>query len=714
LRPLLLCLASLFLAGCAADPFEPSRGLRNQVDASFVRVVDDSNEGHGVAVVVRATYDRVLLVFNDPEPNKSGKLFLAFDEERVATQIRRVGGLTVLESSRLERDLRAVHGAKRPVAGEFVFVYAQDGDELKSGVSSVLRSNAEFLELLVSWGEGSDVEALLESARSGIVMGPQGALVGFLSARTGDARPRVIPFERVQAELLAAGGIPGAEHMWPGDGFLTHRFWVLPPDDPNGVPPVTDEWGDPDYTLVLEQDEREVARTPIHVSPRADSPPELVWIAARHDLRARLVERDVSLTQGDVDHDLTHPLQFNVTRGPRRSEFNVLPTITKDFGGERTAHLDLNLAPVDPERSSGSDRAPLGATRHSLGRVAHGEVDWVRGDATDFWSVDVEQGGSILCFLFRERPGAELRLDAFAPGVVEPVLSQPHTPGRRLTVTKGVVSGGRLLLRIRQVGGDAGSAGYSLFLFPANEKPDALVRVLLRLVGRQGRSARAFMASKAFAQEVKLAVDDEAGLDEAELTEAFLAGIGDRTAEARTLVIHLLHSHFRPTLLALEQVRRSGATQASRTTERVSAAERTRDAALLLARRCGSAPAFEAYLHVLAELEELPAGVLERDSQTFDRAVRGRLGDTATRSLKQAIMDTARDSSDPTTRMTALAAASRWRNSTARTELENELRALLAKDPSPQVRRALERAFPPETVRRRRRIRQHATQSQAQ
>jgi hypothetical protein len=339
----------------------------------------------------------------------------------------------------------------------------------------------------------------------------------------------------------------------------------------------------------------------------------------------------------------------------------------------------VQFQPVDVERNSGADRTPLGAERHGLGRVAAGQVDWATGDATDFWSVDVEQGGPILCFLLLDQAASQVRLDGFAPGAGSPVVSVANTGPRRLFVGRATVPAGRLLVRVRHSGGPP--SAYSLFLFPAEEDPEAMVAVVRQLVVGQGARASAYLRSREFAADVRSAFVVDAELDEAQLAGAFLAGLGEEVSESRQLVLQLLHAHFRPTLAALDQVRRDTPDD-----------RRGRDAALLVAQRCTELGGLKAYVRAAAELDGVALEVFDpgpnRDPVTANRIRRN-----AKAVARQAILDAARDD-DAHVRLRALTVASRWREPELRTELKDELRRLLSKEPSAMVKRALEAAFP--------------------
>ncbi len=228
------------------------------------------------------------------------------------------------------------------------------------------------------------------------------------------------------------------------------------------------------------------------------------------------------------------------------------------------------------------------------------------------------------------------------------------------------------------------------------------MRTLFRMIGRQPPESRAFLASKEFAREVQICLATDAGLSSSDLALAVLASLGDRVDEARHLALHLLHVHFRPSLEALESVRRK-ALASDRQHGARTAGRRSRDAALLLAQRCADQRVYE---RVLLAISDAGPELTDPSSPLDDSTHADEIKPTARRILRKAVHDAARDSSDPRIRLRALAAASRWEEPGLKRQLRRELRQLLQQDASPMVRRALERVFPPQVEERQRRLSQ--------
>jgi hypothetical protein len=429
-------------------------------------------------------------------------------------------------------------------------------------------------------------------------------------------------------------------------------------------------------------------------------------------ITARLIERDLTLTEGEVEEELALPIRVERLTDRLTFDFELREEVYENYpeahAGAQTTRVELTLEQIDPDRKSGLDRTPLGAQRLGLRRVASDSVHLLEGDATDFYLVDVEEPGRLYCFLLRHRTDSRVVMEAFLPGERDPLWRTDPLGERRLLLASADVPAGSILVRIRQLEGDLRRAPYALMLHPREDDPRGLVRSLFRLVGREATRTKApFLGSREFAREVALALAAEAKLEPESLSLALLEVLGHHS-EARHLALHLLEVHFPPPLASLEEVRRqsfdtSGARAGDpeddlgqdatlRETRR-----RSLDAGLLLALRCGTdcRRIDRGYLPVFYECEAVrtaddPEGVTPL----------ARLRPRQTESLREraqqvlcGIVERAGNDPDPQIRLRALAVASRCTDPRLNAYLMRTLRQALEDDPSPRVRRALEHTF---------------------
>lgn len=703
--PLIAVTLALAVVGCRGLRDRDAR--RHRHDASLVPIVNRADAPVGVGVVVRATYDRVLLALAPP-PDEDERLFLALGDERVAASVRVAGAVALLEAARGAHDLRPLLATEAGPLGE-------DSPLLLVGVT---REPALATARAAVEGLADDGGLALASSAEGLVgavaLTPMRSLVGFVMGDDEEERAQVLPVARVLPAILArACELPGASMLYPEDGFLTYAVSVPREFTWRELPRVEDEWGDPDLFVALEQDR--VPLTRLEITPARGDPGEhLITLHRRSPLTARLVERDLTLTGGERGQEMAEPILFDPLGPEVALPFRLHPEVLEQVGAAAdasgahpgpftSAQVVLGLEPIDPERDSSFDRAPLGANRLALRRVGADTVDLSARDATDFWLVAPdpldEQGGAperarrrtLLALFYRHRPAAGITVEAFSPARGDPLWRTEGDSPRHLLVARlERVPEGPLLLRVRHWGARPGPCPYSVLLFPADDEPAGLLRALFRLVGLEaGRSRAPFLGSREFARELFQALVTELGLEREALGEAVLEALGDRTREVRHLALHLLEVYVPPPIEVLERIRRLRRPGAAAVEDR----RRALDAGLLLALRIASARDFRDYLPVFVEAardihpDRYPASALT-DSRRLQRVQQEALA-----ALHATILAAARDG-DQRIRLRALAAAARFAGSNLLGTLGGELRALLADDPSLAVRRALETAFP--------------------
>lgn len=683
------------LAGCPNGDLKEDEAVRKVLArTSLMPVVGPGDALRGAAVVVRTTYDWVVAVAILPPGDDT--LFLALGDERVPAQVTRLGrDLVVLRAPRAERDLRPVYAVGHPKPGEELLLLTVGSGPSLVSWSSEVQEASEKRVILSAPEVLDDAAAAARGLRGGIALTARGALVGIVREVGEDGQPVVVPCQRMlQGRLMkqvrAAGG---ADQLWAGDGFLTYRVGVARVTS-RQLPRISDEWGGPDFFLALDMKGRKAGKRErvgrIEITPgKEPKEPVLISLSARRPLVHRLVERDVNLTDGDTEEELAHPVTVTTPRRKGRVTFIMRPSVLRRYReagalrGPRRLRLEVSMKPVDPERRSGEDATPLGASRLRLRRVGSGSVDLRSGDATDFWSFQVAQPGPMLFFLFRHRMRDGVVAEGVEPGRRAPlfrIAPEPRDERRLLVALCNPKVAGPVLVRVRQVV-PRGQASYSLIPFPREQDPFELIRVLFGLVGREaGRARAAFLGSRAFAGEIAAALKDVANLDEKAVALSLLEILGPRTrvSEARHLALNLMELHFQPPLPALEAVRRE---------ERMAgrgqgAGARARDAGLLLALR---RPGPRSYLPVY-----LGAGAGEKPG---DRTKRIKQLEEARKVLQLIVMDAAGDR-DPRIRLRALTTAARLVEPALLARLRRDLRRKLQGDPSPMVQRALETYFP--------------------
>ncbi len=697
-RVALVALAALLVCGCTPGGVREESG--RLLDSSLVPVVNRADAPLGVGAVVRVTYDRVGVARAPPPREVRG--LLALGDERVAADVERVGPLALLRAARGVHDLRPLLAAVDAPAD--------------APVQAALMTRERRILLVRTAVQGSDgaatVSLPLEGTRGGVVLSPQRALVGFLAGEL-DGAPRLLPWGRVQRQVVdVTREVPGAEHLYPEDGFLTSAVSAPRRLTWSQVPRIPDAWGDPDVFVALEQGDQRLAL--LEVTPgRADMGTHVLRLLRRASLAARLVERDLTLTGGEAEEDLADPVRFDLAEREVILPFRLRPDAieraepapSEEEGSEpppapgAVVEVPLTVDPIDPERASGDDCTPLGATSLPLRRVGADTVHLLGGDATDFWCVEPDAPATgteeparvpLLALLYRHRPDSGVTVEAFSLRRGDPLWRSEGGSRRHLLVARVERGGGApLLLRVRHWGERPEPCPYSVLVFPRDEDPAPLVRSLFRLVGREaGRTRAPFLGSRAFAREVFQVLVTEAGYPREALSAALLEVLGHRIREARHLALHLLEVFVPPSLSELERVR-AEAERSSHPDER----RRSLDAGLLVALRIATARDFRAYIPIFVQAvraeapERYPQGAL-RDPHLLQRAQQETLA-----SLHRTVLEAARDP-DQRIRLRALATAARLAYAKLLGALGDELRGVLADDPSLAVRRALASTFP--------------------
>lgn len=626
-----LALLALALTACSGlEPTVLDRFVQRQ-QRSLVRLVDQDGQPRGLAVVVRATHEAVVLL----GPDQDGPApLLQLGSERVPA--RRLGGGLLLCPRRW--DLRAVLPAPPLGAGsEVLLLSARLGPWIDGWTAPVLSPPEGPLRLGAALAASPrpdraapEPEGHLDGA---LAFTPTGELVGLVLGPAGEGQLEVRDAGAVVRELLPLAP-PGEEVLAPEEAA---RVFQVSLGRVTGLPAASDEWGPPDYLLLLEVGAARLEPFPLGPGAR-ERGPWLVRVPERGPVLARLVERDVTLAEGVVDHEVTLPAEAPTLLPRLELAFLPHPAFLREnpaawpAGGE--LRVQLAAEEVDPDRASGPDRTPLGATPTALRRVVAGSSDLHGGDANDLLLLDAGLEQELCCAFLRRDPRATLGVQVRSgPGL--PVVLQA-VPGkdRRLAIGRGRVATGRSLLRVQMLAGPPGPTAWELLLVPANDA-FGLVRTLFRLLAREAPSEAAWLDTREFAEELAAVLSFEAGLDPETAASAILAELGHRSPVARHLALRLLELHFPPAQAALEAVRAEG-----------TATRRGVDAGLLLALRRGGGP---------------------RDVDV----------------LRRAALDP-----DPLIRLRALVVA----NGCGDPGLRLALREMFRADPSPLVRRALERS----------------------
>jgi len=650
--PLVVALGAVALAGCPSVP-SPGDVFLSRQARSVALVLDEAGRPQGVAVVVRATPERVFLALGRPAPGLPPRPLVAIGDRRVPARVHESGALTLLEVPRADRDLRPVVPAGEPDRGEgTVLLTALGGPWVDLWEADIAEVGGDRLRLEDA-PQAAPEEAPALSGWAAAMIGAAvfsraGALHGFVRSVDPDGRPVVVRAARLLPLLRELFASDRGSDVVTADDARYH--FALRVDDVGGLPTLEDEWGAPDYFVVLEVGG--VRLDPIEVSPgRVDRDEWLVEVPAPGPVIARLVERDVTLGEGEREEDLAEPTTFEALENPLVVRFTLLPEVAAAAADERVPSpgIVLGVRPVHPDRESDDDRTPFGASAVAVNRVISGTLDLDAGDATDFWAVDVTVPGPSLILLLQREPHSRLSAEAFEPSFAERLARVETHATRRLTVARGGdLPRGRVVLRVRERRGGPGPTHYGVMLVPQGDA-HGLVRRLFRMIAREATGSPAF-DSRQFATEVAVALAFDAGLEPADASEAVLAQLGHRTAIVRHLVLRLLEVHFPPSLPKLEQVwAQSQLAQPGRgdlARPDADRPSRALDAGLLLALRQPDDPRYVPVVHRTAQ------------------------------------------DPDPLIRLRGLAVASRFTDP----ELRATLRALFEDDPSAIVRRAYHRS----------------------
>jgi hypothetical protein len=652
------------LCGCQALPLSVSEVFLGEQGRSIVLVLDRSSRPAGVGVVARATYGEVFVALTTSARDLPAEPLLALSDHAVPALVRAGRGVVVLEARRAGRDLRAAVPGPPPLPGATVILLtAERGPWIDLWTSEALESDAN--EILLGRPQLSAEDGVtppLGALQGAPAFSMSGNLIGFVLGVDDAERLVVGPADRLALRMLEACGLEGgAEVLGPDDGERSFQVQVSSVAD---LPAIDDGWGAPDFDVLLEvagraQDRLRLERGRVEVTAPAAGP-----------VVARLVERDVGLFDGDVAEDVAHAVRLEALSRTTRMEFDLLGRLHeryRDVAPGVRPRVELRVEPNEPDRASGTDCALLGARPVPLRRAVRGELDREAGDATDLWTLDLDQPTEVWCALLRPA-AAVLAVEAFGPRLGETALRWPEDDGTvaslpppqtgseagrltdrpplvsvgprsalrpqagtRLSIGRASLPAGRCVLRVRALRG--GGLRYGLIVV-SQDDPEGLVRALFRLISRESQLGWPALQEPAFVREVAQALSHGAGLKAADALSAVLAELGHRTPAVRRLALGLLETHYPPALLALDRVVRTGA------------GPRARDAELLLALR---RPGDSSY-----------AGLVRRAS-----------GDP-----------------DPRIRLRALVVASRIGDE----ELRQSLLGLFEADPSPLVRRALARA----------------------
>ncbi|MEZ6184462.1 MAG: hypothetical protein R3F62_05550 [Planctomycetota bacterium] len=360
-----------------------------------------------------------------------------------------------------------------------------------------------------------------------------GAWVGFLELRDETwvvAPPRQ---DELLTHALESGGADVLLPSDPGE-LLSLRVTTV-----SAVPDVEDEWGEPDFFLRVR-----VRGRPLDPIPLDAQEHHLRLPLDAHELEVELVERDVSLTEGDHSVRVAGPAELLPVGLAQRL---LLPR-----GDAEAVEFTCESRYLDPERASSEDRTPLGARPLPIRRVISDSVSQARGDSTDLWRFEAEPAQYVAAVL---RRGSDATLDVSIHG---PSLQRTYLRGRlvegrhlRILPTVAPLAPGPVLLRVSQLGGEQPTE-YALVV-ARRDDPLSLVRTLFRLVARES-ARQPYLDTQEFAREAFEALALDAKLDRAELTRAILAELGHRSRAGRHLALRLLEHNFRPEEEALRSI----------------------------------------------------------------------------------------------------------------------------------------------------------------
>ena len=361
-----------------------------------------------------------------------------------------------------------------------------------------------------------------------------GAWAGFLE-HDGEGWRVVPPAADALREAALESG--QSDILVPGD---PGRLLALRVTEVSVMPHVEDEWGDPDFFLLLRARGRALEPIPLNaVEHRTRLPLDA------KDLEVELVERDVTLTAGDNMERVAGPiplLPFGL------SQDLILPTPD----GEAVV-FKCEARFVDPERDSGLDRTPLGARNLPVRRVVSETVSVADGDSSDLWRFEARAPAHHLAVVLRRESEATIDVSIHSPSMHETHLRGRLVEGRHLRIlpTVSPLRAGPALLRVRQLSGQQ-TTHYSLVVVRRDDTL-GLVRTLFRLVAR-AESEQPYLDTQDFAREVYEALALDAKLDREAVTLGVLAELGHRSRAGRRLALRLLEHSFRPDEEALRNV----------------------------------------------------------------------------------------------------------------------------------------------------------------
>lgn len=636
----------LLLAGCALfgadDDERPGPRLAPVPADALVPLLDAERRPAGLAVVVRVTTDRLVLLAFVDAAGPPGRLLVSLGEEQLPVDpgaplpgSRGSGAgpvVAVLDVPRRAPGARPVGPAARPAAGAAVTLVTSPGGPgtpLALQLVEVAEAGPDAALLApVPFASAEDVrtaEARAQALRGAVAFAADGTLLGFVTGARGD-QPVVTTIEGLPDLAAHVGRRPGRDVLAPGDEAATLRLTV---DAVEGRPSLPDgSWGGPDLFLsIASGDER---LPPLPLDAAAIGSPVLARVGGVGPALARLVERDVTLAEGEVDEPLAEPAKVDLGLPRARLSFRLSDAVLErlppaERAGARVVRVGLRVERFDPDHASGEDRTPLGAQAAAvaLGRVASGALDPPGGDGTDFWCVDVSDPDAwprdAALLLFHRDPDARLSADVFAPDFGAPLLRIEPRAGRRLAIVRGTLPAGRVFLRIAAADGAGGEGPRPLryaALVGARDDAAGLVRGLFRLVAREAEGSLPYLGSREFAREVAVGLAVDAALDPGALAGALLDELGHRVLPARLLALTLLEAHFPPPPEALRAIADRGG------------GARALDAGLLITTRRADDARIEAVVAAAASADEDPViklRVLDVAARVLDDGRRARL-----------------------------------------------------------------------------------------
>jgi hypothetical protein len=561
--------AVVVAAGCTTDE-RPRGAPRTGQLPSLVPLLDGEDHAAGVGAIVRTTARTAVLVASPcAGAGLPDRLVVALHEEQLPIvhderdEVHPVGGqggrgLAIVDLPRGVHDLRPVGPAAPPRKGDLVRVVATGQGALVVLAATVEESTATEVRLAPLSPSGvADVrapETRLDGVAGAAVLAEDGGLVGFVTGSREGGQAIVTPVAAIDGLMEAVISAEGPDVLGPDDGAVILRVRVVRLE---GLPTIEDEWGAADFTLAISLGDVTLPPIPLWTESR----PMLVRARSSGPAVVRLIERDVTLGAGDTGIDLAEPATLDaLVPGTTTITFPLTRAVLERHPearrGSRRTRVTLAVERVDPEARSGPDQTPLGALPCELGRIGSGHLDVAGGDGSDFWFVDGERDRPTpaIVVLLRRDPRARLALAGFPPGFESRLFELEPAPGRWLAVTHADLPPGRTFMRTVALEGVASS--YHLLVAPS-AAPEGLVRALFRLVARVAEDRLPYLSSREFASEVAVGLTFGAALDPGVISKAVLAELGHRNAEARHLALHLLESHFPPTLEELSEVYQS-------------------------------------------------------------------------------------------------------------------------------------------------------------